>query len=74
MTLLRVWVPQLSGTWKLATAAADPAEDPPGVRFGPCVLAVSRPEFKTVNSVVVALSTTLLQNDFNRNVDEHTDC
>lgn len=55
MTLPPVWVPKLRGTWKSATAAADPAEDPPGVRFGSCGLVVAGPEFNTVNSVVVVL-------------------
>ena len=72
MTLPPVCVPKLSGTWKSATAAADPAEDPPGVRFGLCGLVVSGPEFRTANSVVVVLPTTP-QNDFHRKANEHTE-
>ena len=29
-----VWVPTASGTWPAATAAADPDDEPPGVRPG----------------------------------------
>jgi hypothetical protein len=53
-------VPQLSGTWKSDTAAAEPAEDPPGVRAGSCGLVVAGPEFRMVNSVVVVLPVVLL--------------
>lgn len=47
--------PRLNGTWKSATAAADPHEEPPGVLFGLWGLVVSGPELVTVNSVVVVL-------------------
>lgn len=50
-----VCAPKLSGICKSATAAADPHEEPPGVRRGSRGLVVSGPELATVNSVVVVL-------------------
>lgn len=55
ITLPPVCVPRLSGTWQSATAAADPAEEPPGVRFGSWGLVVLGPALSIVNSVVVVL-------------------
>ncbi len=49
-----VCVPSASGTWKSATAAADPDDEPPGVRAGSCGLRVS-PGPKKANSVVTVL-------------------
>ena len=54
-----VWAPRASGTWKSATAAADPHEEPPGVRFGSWGLVVFGPELATQNSVVVVLPVML---------------
>ena len=60
ITLPPVCVPRLSGTWQSATAAAEPAEEPPGVRFGSWGLVVLGPALSTVNSVVVVLPTNEL--------------
>lgn len=60
ITLPAVCIPKLSGTWQSATAAADPVEEPPGVRFGSCGLVVLGPALSTVNSVVVVLPTNEL--------------
>lgn len=54
-----VWAPRAIGTWKSATAAAEPQEEPPGVRFGSCGLVVLGPELVTQNSVVVVLPAML---------------
>ena len=40
MTEPAVWVPNASGTIPAATAAAEPLEEPPGVRAGSCGLTV----------------------------------
>ncbi len=50
-----VWVPSASGTCQSATAAADPAEEPPGDRAGSsgCRVAARRPA--AANSVVSVL-------------------
>lgn len=55
MMLPPVCVSKLRGTWKSATAAAEPAEEPPGVRLGSCGLVVSGPKLVIVNSDVVVL-------------------
>jgi hypothetical protein len=60
ITLPPVCVPQLIGTWESDTVAADPAEDPLGVRVGSWGLVVDGPEFMMVNSVVVVLPVVLL--------------
>ncbi len=49
-----VWVPIASGTMKSATAAAEPLEDPAGVRVRSCVLRVG-PGCRLANSVVTVL-------------------
>ena len=49
------YVPTPSGTWKSAATAAEPADEPPGVRFRSWEFVVFGPEFVTVNSVVVDL-------------------
>ena len=48
-----VCVPRLRGTCWSATAAADPQDEPPGVRSKLWGLAVWGPELVTLNSVVV---------------------
>lgn len=45
--------PKLRGTWKSATAAAEPVDEPPGVRCLSCGFVVFGPLFRTVNSGVV---------------------
>src|SRR3954470_10202925 len=52
-----VCVPTASGTRPAATAAAEPADDPPGVRPAAFGLSV-RVGFRKANSVVVVLPTT----------------
>ena len=49
-----VCVPKASGTMKSATAAAEPLEEPPGVREGSSGLRVSRGT-KVANSAVTVL-------------------
>ena len=46
-----VWVPSAAGTWKSATAAAEPLDEPPGVWAGLCGLTVA-PGKRLANSVV----------------------
>ena len=55
MTLPPVCMPKASGICISATAAADPHEEPPGVRDGSWGLVVGGPELVIVNSVVVVL-------------------
>ena len=54
MTEAAVWLPSAAGTMKSATAAADPLEEPPGVRERSRGLRVG-PGEKTANSVVTVL-------------------
>ena len=49
-----VWVPSPTGTWKSATAAAEPLDEPPGVCAGLCGWTVSRGS-RLANSVVTVL-------------------
>ncbi len=49
-----VWVPIASGTMKSATAAAEPLDEPPGVRLRSCGLRVG-PGCRLANSVVTVL-------------------
>src|SRR5262249_1408760 len=49
-----VCVPMASGTMPAATAAAEPDDEPPGVRSGSCGLRVL-PGWKYANSVVTVL-------------------
>jgi len=49
-----VWVPIAIGTMKSATAAAEPLEEPPGVRVRSCGLRVG-PGWRLANSVVTVL-------------------
>src|SRR5919108_5004337 len=49
-----VWLPSASGTICAATAAADPDDEPPGVRARSCGLRVA-PGWKYANSVVTVL-------------------
>jgi hypothetical protein len=49
-----VWVPSASGIMPAPTAAAEPAEDPPGVWPGLCGLSVAVGSFDA-NAVVVVL-------------------
>ncbi|KAG4219221.1 hypothetical protein PC116_g32299 [Phytophthora cactorum] len=48
-----VWEPSAIGAWKSATAAADPDDDPPGVRVASCGFRVFGPVAVDANSVVV---------------------
>src|SRR5437868_11182844 len=54
MTEPAVCDPSAAGTIRSATAAADPLEDPPGVRPGSCGLRVFPPTY-AANSVVTVL-------------------
>jgi hypothetical protein len=49
-----VCVPSAAGTWKSATAAAEPLDEPPGVCAGLCGLTVA-PGKRLANSVVTVL-------------------
>src|SRR5487761_1314522 len=49
-----VWVPKPTGTWKSATAAAEPLDEPPGVCAGFSGCTVSR-GCRLANSVVTVL-------------------
>ena len=49
-----VWVPKPTGTWKSATAAAEPLDEPPGVCAGFSGCTVSR-GWRLANSVVTVL-------------------
>src|SRR5256886_16145907 len=49
-----VWLPSATGTMPVATAAAEPLEDPPGVCAGLCGFRVL-PGARTANSVVTVL-------------------
>src|SRR5690242_16039656 len=53
-----VCVLSATGIWKSATAAAEPDDDPPGVRAGSCGLRV-RPGSTKAYSVVTVLPTTI---------------
>src|SRR5512146_1107940 len=53
-----VCVPNASGTIASATAAAEPDDDPPGVRDGSCGLRVA-PGWNVANSVVTVLPRTI---------------
>src|SRR5207248_384883 len=53
-----VWVPSPTGTWKSATAAAEPLDEPPGVCAGLCGLTVA-PGNRLANSVVTVLPMTV---------------
>src|SRR3546814_9367480 len=53
-TELCVWVPSATGIMPAPTAAAEPLEDPPGVRAGLCGLQVG-PGLPMANSVVTVL-------------------
>src|SRR5260370_4214184 len=53
-----VWVPSAAGTWKSATAAAEPLDEPPGVCAGLCGLTVA-PGKRLANSVVTVLPMTV---------------
>ena len=55
MMLPPVCTPKASGICISATAAAEPHEEPPGVRDGSWGLVVGGPELVIVNSVVVVL-------------------
>ncbi len=57
-----VWLPSATGTCPAATAAADPLEEPPGVRPRSRGLAVG-PGAKYANSVVTVLPTTTAPSD-----------
>src|SRR5438045_9532592 len=48
-----VCVVSATGTWKSATAAADPDDDPPGVRVGSCGLRVGPGSVKAYSVVTV---------------------
>ena len=50
-----VWVPSPMGICRSATAAADPEEEPPGVRDGSWGFRVGGPWLVAANSVVVVL-------------------
>ena len=52
-----VWVPSASGTVPAPTAAAEPDDDPPGVRDGSWGLVVG-PGWNPANSVVTVLPST----------------
>ncbi len=54
MTEPPVWVPSATGTMPSATAAAEPLDEPPGVRAGSWGLVV-RPASQPANSVVTVL-------------------
>ena len=54
MTEPPVCVPIASGTMKSATAAADPLDEPPGVKAGSCGFEVG-PGWRLANSVVTVL-------------------
>src|ERR1700681_2060302 len=49
-----VWVPSATGTWKSATPAAEPLDEPPGVWPELCGLTVA-PGKRLANSVVTVL-------------------
>ena len=49
-----VWVPSATGTMKSATPAAEPWDDPPGVRAASCGLVVA-PGWVPANSAVTVL-------------------
>src|SRR5262245_56640608 len=53
-----VWVVSATGTWKSATAAAEPEDDPPGVRARSCGLQVGPGSVKAY-SVVTVFPTTI---------------
>ncbi len=53
-----VCVPSASGTIPAATAAAEPEEEPPGVRAGSCGLVVG-PGARLANSQVTVLPSTI---------------
>ena len=53
-----VCVVSATGTWKSATAAADPDDDPPGVRAGSCGLRVGPGSVKAYSVVTVLPTTT----------------
>jgi hypothetical protein len=55
MILPPVCVPSARGTWKAATAAAEPEEEPPGVWRALCGFVVLGPRVEMANSVVVVL-------------------
>ena len=57
MTEPAVWVPIATATIASAVAAAEPLEEPPGVRRGSCGLVVG-PGWKSANSVVTVLPMT----------------
>ena len=54
MTDPLVWLPNASGTMPVATAAAEPLDEPPGVRDGSCGLVVTVGS-KPASSVVAVL-------------------
>ena len=57
MTEPEVWVPSASGTIPAPTAAAEPEEEPPGVRAASCGLVVG-PGRRLANSAVTTLPKT----------------
>lgn len=61
MMLPPVCAPRLIGICMSATAAAEPDDEPPGVRSGSWGLVVLGPELATVNSVVVVLPMILIR-------------